>query len=323
MPTKRSPRKGSMQFWPRKRAKKETPRIRTTGKSSEPRPLVFAGYKVGMTHIIASDNRPNSMTKNEKISFPVTIIECPSLKICAVNFYKKHNNALSLSTSFISTKLDKELKRSIPLPKKSKVKIEDIKPEEYDEIRAVVYTQPKSTGIGKKKPELFEIPLGGNNQDKLSYLKENIGKEINIKDIFKPGQLVDIRAVTKGKGTQGPVKRFGISIRQHKSEKTKRGPGSLGGWKGQAHFMYRVAHAGQTGYHQRTEHNKWILKIGDNPEEINPKSGFQNYGVVKSPYILVKGSIPGPRKRLIVLAEPMRPNKKIPKETPNIIQIIK
>jgi large subunit ribosomal protein L3 len=312
-----------MQFWPRKKAKKQTPRIRSTGRSPESRPLAFAGYKVGMTHIIAIDSRPNSLTKNEKISMPVTVVECPSFKIAAINFYKKQNNALFLSTSFISTKLDKELKRSIPLPKKTKVKLEDIKPEEYEDIRALVYTQPKLTGIGKKKPELFEIPLGGTNQEKFSYLKENLGKEINIKDILKPGQLVDIRAVTKGKGTQGPVKRFGISVRQHKSEKTKRGPGSLGGWKGQGHFMYRIAHAGQTGYHRRTEYNKWIVKISDKPEEINPKSGFKNYGVVKNPYIFIKGSIPGPRKRLIMLTEPIRPNKKIPKEAPNITFIRK
>jgi large subunit ribosomal protein L3 len=321
MPTKRSPRKGSMQFWPRKRAKSQRARIRNTGKSNEIRPLVFAGYKVGMAHAIATDNRPNALTKNEKISIPVTIIECPSLKICAINFYKKQG--ASLSSSFISTKLDKELKRSIPIPKKNKNKLEDFKPEDYEDIRAVVYTQPKLTGIGKKKPELFELSLGGKNQEKLNYLKENLGKDINIKDVFKPGQLVDIRAVTKGKGTQGPVKRFGIAIRQAKSEKTKRGPGTLGGWKAQGHFMYRVAHAGQTGYHQRTEYNKWILKIGNKAEEINSKKGFQNYGVVKNPYILVKGSIPGSRKRLIMLTEPMRPNKKIPKEAPNILQVIK
>ena len=312
-----------MQFWPRKRAKKPRPRIRATGRSDEVKPLVFAGYKVGMTHIIAADNRPNSLTKNDKISIPATIIECPPFKIAAINFYKKTAYGLSLSTSFISTKLDKELKRSIIMPKKAKIKIEDIKPEDYDDIRAVVYTQPKNTGIGKKKPELFEISVGGKSQEKLTWLKENLGKEINIKDIFKQGQQVDIKAVTKGKGTQGPVKRFGISIRQHKSEKTKRGPGSLGGWKGQGHFMYRIAHAGQTGYHQRTEYNKWILKISDKPEEINPKGGFKNYGIVKNPYILLKGSLPGPRKRLIMLTEPLKPNKKIPKEAPNIIQITK
>src|SRR3989344_954150 len=100
-------------------------------------------------------------------------------------------------------------------------------------LTVVVYTQPKLTGIGKKRPEIFEIALGGSIKDKFEYAKQNIGKEIKITDIFKEGELVDIHGVSKGKGTQGPVKRFGISIRSHKAEKTKRGPGSLGGWRGQ------------------------------------------------------------------------------------------
>ena len=42
-----------------------------------------------------------------------------------------------------------------------------------------------------------------------------------------------------------------------------------------------VPQAGQTGYHQRTEYNKRLLKIGDNPDEINPKGGFLNYGLME------------------------------------------
>ncbi|MBI5072518.1 50S ribosomal protein L3, partial [Candidatus Woesearchaeota archaeon] len=105
----------------------------------------------------------------------------------------------------------------------------------------------------------------------------------------------------------------------HKSEKTKRGPGSLGGWISQAHFMYRVAHAGQMGYHNRTEWNKWIVKISDKPEEINPKGGFIHYGNVKNEYILVKGSVQGPAKRLIRFNIPKRPDKLVPKDAPSIV----
>ena len=107
-----------------------------------------------------------------------------------------------------------------------------------------------------------------------------------------------------------PVKRFGVALRMHRSEKTKRGPGSLGGWKGHAHFMYRVAHAGQMGYHRRTEYNKIILKIAEGPEGINPKAGFKHYGLVKNDYILVKGSVAGPQKRLIRFNHTIRPSKK-------------
>ena len=82
--------------------------------------------------------------------------------------------------------------------------------------------------------------------------------------------------------------------------------------------MYRVAHAGQMGYHQRTEYNKWILKISSNPEELKMKGGFIHYGNVKNSYILIKGSLPGPKKRLIRFNKALRPNKKIPNEAPSI-----
>jgi len=63
------------------------------------------------------------------------------------------------------------------------------------------------------------------------------------------------------------------------------------------------------GFQTRTEVNKRILKIGENGKEITPKSGFVNYGVIKRDYVLVEGSLPGPRKRLIRLRTAMRPPK--------------
>src|SRR3989344_3299263 len=165
----------------------------------------------------------------------------------------------------------------------------------------------------------------GSIKDKFEYAKQNIGKEIKITDIFKEGELVDIHGVSKGKGTQGPVKRFGISIRSHKAEKTKRGPGSLGGWRGQGHMMYRVAHAGQMGYHTRTEYNKWLMKIGHDQKDIegiNPKSGFRRYGVVKNPFLMIKGSVVGPTKRMIRINAAYRGDYKVPKEAPSIQKII-
>ena len=138
-----------------------------------------------------------------------------------------------------------------------------------------------------------------------------------VKDTLKEGQQLDMHAITKGYGVQGTVKRFGIALKQKKSEKGRRRPGSLGPWKGQAHIMYRVAQAGQTGYHQRLEINKLLLKMGEK-EEINPKGGFTNYSLVKNNYILVKGSIAGAKKRLIIMTPASRPNKLIPAEAADI-----
>jgi len=311
MPQKRTPRRGSLQFWPRRRSKRVFARVRSWPVSKEPKLLGFAGYKVGMTHLIINDNRKTSTTKNMDIFCPVTIIECPPIKTASIRFYKNTTSGLKLVSEMLAENLDKELERAIIMPKKGKGK----ETEDFDLVHIVVYTQPKLTGIGKKKPEMFEIAIGGNKDEQLAYAKNKLGKEIIIDDVFKEGQQLDVHAVTKAKGVQGPVKRFGISLKSHKSEKGRRTPGSLGGWKAQGHIMWRQAKAGKMGYHVRTEYNKWLLKIGK-ANDINKNGGFEHYGIIKNSYILVKGSIIGTKKRLIRINDPMRPNKKIPQEPP-------
>jgi large subunit ribosomal protein L3 len=296
-------RSGSMQFWPRKRAKSEVGRVRFWKEIKDANLIGFAGYKVGMAHVMFQDTR-DSTTKDKTISWPVTIVECPPLTAFSIKLYKNND---SVSQVF-AEKFNKHLQKSFNIPKKMK-KLADIKEDEFDDLKLIVHTNPSLTTIGKKKPEIFEIALGGGKDDKLKAAKELLGKDISLKDVFKNGQIVDVHAITKGKGFQGPVKRFGIALRSHRSEKTKRGPGSLGGWKGHAHFMYRIAHAGQMGYHRRTEYNKQILKISEADEKINPKSGFKHYGIVKNSYIMFKGSIAGPNKRLIRFNHNTRPNK--------------
>lgn len=305
-----------MQYWPRKRAKRQQARIRQWAPSEEVKPLAFAGYKVGMTHVLYTDARKNSKTKGEDISCPVTVVECPPLKIIGYNAYEEdsYGKRSKMSGIFSATK---ELVRRIRT-KKKEVKIDDSKLENISDVKLVVQTQPALTGIGKKKPEIFEVAIGGKDvKEKIEFAKSSLGKDIRISEIFSEGQLVDTHSITKGKGTQGPVKRFGVAIRQHKAEKTKRGPATLGPWHPH-HGNYRVPHAGKMGYHQRMEHSKWVMKISDEAEAINPKSGWQNYGVVKNDYVLVKGSVGGPRKRLIKLTKALRTIKKLQEASPEI-----
>lgn len=316
-----APRHGSMQYWPRKRASREHARVRTWASSTvsdKSTLLGFAGYKVGMTHTMAVDNRPKHLTKGDTIAMPVTIVECPDIVILGLNAYKKENGALKIAKTIMSDKSNKNLKRTL-VENKQKHDLSSIeRMTKIVEIRALVHTQPYKTNLGKKKPEVFEISLGGNVNAQIEFMKNNLGKEIPVNEVLKEGQLVDIHAVTKGKGFQGPVKRFGVGLRQHKAEKVKRGPGSLGPWRGQGHVMYRVAHAGQMGYHTRTFYNSWIVKLGDKVADINTKEGFRAYGVLKNKYLLFKGSLPGPAKRLLKFTAPMRPNKKVPTQAPQM-----
>lgn len=294
-------------------------RVRSWAGISEAKPLGFAGYKAGMTHVFVTDNRPNSLTKGEDIRLPVTVIECPPMKLIGFTLYKKDAYGFHAASQIFSDKLDKDLAKNFPLPKKQGKKVSDVKIEGYDDLTLVVQTQPKLTRIGKKKPAVFELGIGGDMPAKFDFVKNNLGKELKINDVFQEGMVLDSHAVTKGRGFQGPVKRFGVAIRQHKSEKTKRGPGSLGPWHGL--LNWRVSHAGQTGYHNRVDYNKWLLKIGSKPEEVNPKGGFLRYGILKNTYVLVKGSIQGPVKRMITLTRAVRPDPKIPKQAPAITYV--
>lgn len=299
MPTVHRPRAGTLQFWPRKRSKKLYSNVKFWKQTKENKLLGFIGYKVGMTHLHYIQQNPNFKKNLETVS-AATIIECPPLKPFSLRFYKKNHYGSKVITEILSKNLDKELSRKINLPKKQKEEI----PKEYDYLKLVVYTQPKLTGIGKKKPEIVEIGISGDLEFAKSLLNQ---KEIKIQDVLKENQYVDIHAVTKGKGTQGATKRFGVSLRQHKSEKSIRGVGSLGNWSAKT---WRVAHPGQMGFFKRLEHNKLVFKIGS--EDLIPKSGFHKYGKIKNDYIILKGSVAGTRKRPIIMTEPIRERKTFP-----------
>jgi large subunit ribosomal protein L3 len=321
MPKRHKPRKGSLQFWPRSRAKEILPSVNWIflyGKAThEHKVLGFFGYKVGMLRLLARDLTPHSLTKNKEIIIPATVLECPPLKLFSIRFYKQGKVAKEVVVSN-----EKELKKILKVPKQVDIKkLDDIGKnlDNYDDLMLVLYSNIRKTSI-KKTPDLAEIALAGTIKEKIDFAKNMIGKELNVQDIFKPGQLVDLHAVTKGKGFQGPLKRFGIGKRQHKSEKGLRRPGTLGPWT-PSRVRFYAPQAGQLGFFTRIIYNTKILNIAT--EKINPKEGFHNYGLVRNPYLIVKGSVQGPAKRPVLFTIPARPSKKILKENFEIIKILR
>ena len=141
----------------------------------------------------------------------------------------------------------------------------------------------------------MEIAIGGSKDERLAYARQVLGKEIKVEDVFEPGVSVDVHGITKGKGFQGTVKRFGVPIRQHKAEKTKRGYRNSWYWHPNR-VRYSVAQPGKMGYHLRTDYNKPILKIGKSGAEITPSGGVSKYGLLKNNYLLLKGSVVGSKK---------------------------
>jgi len=154
----------------------------------------------------------------------------------------------------------------------------------------------------------------------IKYAKEILGKELSVNDALSEGDMIDTIAITKGKGFQGHIKRWGVKLLTHKNSKHRRMIGTAGSWHPNW-IQSTVPQAGQMGYHQRTEFNKRVLKIGENGEEITPSGGFPNYGVVRNSYVLLHGSIPGPTKRLISMRDAIRYQRGVKVEKPEISYI--
>ena len=315
------PRRGSIAYSPRIRARSEIPRVRAWPMKKEAKLMGFAGYKAGMTHVIMTDDVPNSLTSGMEISIPVTILEAPPMKVAAIRVYKNTTYGAAAIAEAWTTELDKELNRAMAVPKKHDLpaalaKIDQlIRDGIAKDLRVIMYTLPeKVTGIPKKKPEIMENNIGGTElKARFEYAKTLLGKAVNISDVFANGDIIDVLAITTGKGTQGPVKRWGIQLQKSKHSRagSVREVGTLGAWH-PSHVSWRVPQMGQTGYHQRTEFNKRVMQIGKDGKTVTPEGGILNYGIVRNDYIIIKGSVPGPAKRLVRMRPAIRQKKTLP-----------
>lgn len=325
-------KRGSKQFWPRTRARKVTAQVGSWA-SKDVKEVGFLGfpvYKVGMTNIGMIDNFSHTVTKGTEINTPVTVLECPSIKIMSVRLFADDEYGNLQVVKEVEAKIkDKNLSRKLDVAKKTtKTPSEEdlinfAKENVVEGVKVKVITTPSEvSSLGKKKPEILELGVSGSVEDAIKFALSKLGTEVKMSEVFKAGELVDSHGVTKGFGFQGAVKRFGVKLTSHKSEKTRRHAGNVGAWT-PSRVTHTVPLAGQTGFHLRTEWNKWILKVSDNVEEINPAAGFAHYGLVKNEFMLIKGSVQGPKKRVITLVKATRPNKRYPKVAPEITYINK
>lgn len=301
------PRHGSLAFLPRGRAKSLLPRVKHWPDGKEG-PLGFVVYKVGMTSIHFIDNTPGSPTQGSEITKSCTVVAAPPLKVIGLVVYGQENGRLKDLGRFWVSNVPEEIKRRNPTfrPTPGTENINRLK-DQIAEVRLIVATQPNLVGAGKT-PNILEIKVGGLVSSALEKAQQLLGSEIRVSDVFKEGEYVDIIGVTKGKGFQGVVKRYGVSILQRKSRKTRRGVAAIGPWN--PHYvMYTVPRSGQMGYHRRTEYNKRILRISPDPSTINPSSGWHRFGLVKTDYLVLEGSVAGTPLRPLILRAPARPPK--------------
>ena len=321
------PRRGSLADSPRGRAKSMEARIRGWPQinSDEPRLLAHAGYKAGCVQLVSIDDREHTPSHGKQLVTLGTVIATPPITIVGIRGYSSDPNGRHAELDSFAKDLPKNVQNIL------KIKTEGTPVDEAEkrlkrikEIFAIVTTTPLDVNLEMKKPYIFEVKVeGGDIPKQFSFAKELLGKSVKVDQVFESGTYVDTAAITKGKGWQGVIYRWGAKRKQHKSRKTVREIGSLGPISPQ-NVMYTVPRAGQTGFHQRIEYDKRIMIMCNTEKEeykINPDGGFKHFGNVNGDFIIVKGSVPGTYRRLIKLRKQIRNEpKKVVK--PNVLEVV-
>ena len=104
-----------------------------------------------------------------------------------------------------------------------------------------------------------------------------VGGELKV-DLFEVGQMVDVAGVTKGKGFQGTIKRWGFTMGDatHGNSLSHRSPGSIGQRQTPGRVFKGKKMSGHMGNVRQSMQNLEVVKV-------DAERGL----------IAVKGSIPG------------------------------
>ncbi len=288
-----APRRGSLAFRPRGRAKSLLPRIRTWPKvdSDKPTMLGFPAFKAGTIHVVTVDDRAKTPNFGKPLFNMSSVLSLPESEVVGLRLYS-HENGRDLPLADV--KSTGQTSEKLPLVSTRRV-------------TAIVATVPHDIGLSQKQSIVLEVGVSGADvKSQAEYVLGLIGKKVKFADVFKAGMYVDVLGITKGKGFEGPVTRFGVKRKQHKSRKSVRAVGVIGPWHPAA-VMYTVPRAGQMGFHQRTETGKRILITANASEKpITPAGGFLHFGEVKGEYAVVRGSVPGPARRFVMVRRGVR-----------------
>jgi len=188
-------------------------------------------------------------------------------------------------------------------------------------IRIIAHTQMKLMKKRQKKAHVMEIQLnGGTIAEKVEWARQHFEKPVKVSEVFSPDEMIDVIGVTKGKGFKGVTSRWHCKKLPRKTHKGLRKVACIGAWH-PSRVSFTVARAGQKGYHHRTEINKKIYRIGKGiytkdgkqvknnasteydatEKSITPMGGFPHYGEVNCDFLMIKGCVVGPKKRVITL----------------------
>ncbi len=119
-----------------------------------------------------------------------------------------------------------------------------------------------------------------------------VGQEVSC-SIFEGIELIDVIGTSKGKGTEGPIRRWNQSRGpETHGSKYHRGGGSIGSASYPARVLKGMPMAGRMGNERVTVQNLELVRVD---AERN--------------LLLVKGAIPGPKGGLVIVQEAVKASK--------------
>jgi large subunit ribosomal protein L3 len=317
--------RGSLQYWPHRRAGRRLARLRRHPKAAEPVMNIVA-FKAGMTHVMMVDDS-TSPSKNMEVMRSCTILEIPRMEVYGIRLYAKDPvaNYSKAVTEIINKPAAAKLKIKTIKNDESKLGAFKDKAKDYSSISALIASYPKEINAEQNHPLRFESPVGGKTiEESFDNAAKLLGKEIKASDFFKAGEFIDVSSVSTGKGWASAIKRHNATRQYRKATGRIRHVGPLGSF-GDANIRFTVPRAGQMGYNYRTEHNKRILKIGTKADvdSVNTNGGFKNYGPISGDFIMLDGSVPGTTKRVVRVRKSIRERNIMGIKEPKIIQVAK
>lgn len=304
------------------------------------------GYKAGMTHVVRGiEKREARKTIKKDIVEPVTVVETPPIKVVGMvgyietprglrafstvwaqnlpanvirRFYKNYYVAKKKAFTKYSQKYNEDANS------KKSVKRDISRIKKYCQVvRVLVATQIEKCKLRQRKAHLMEIQVnGGDVAAKVDWAQGKFENEIAVGEVFANDEMVDTISITRGKGTQGVIKRFGVSRLPRKTRRGLRKVACIGAWHPSA-VKWTVARTGNLGYYHRTQINQKIYRVGAGAirgiennastesdahiKNITPIGGFPHYGIVNEDFLLLRGNVMGPRKRQITIRKSLIP----------------
>jgi large subunit ribosomal protein L3e len=344
------PRYAHLGYLPKRRTKYAKGKIRSFPKDDRSKPVhltAFMGYKAGMTHVVRHfEKREGKKSIKKDIVEPVTVVECPPIKIIGmVGYITTPRGLRTLATVYaqsLPTGVIRRFYKNYHVAKRNAFKNyrknrypEDAKSRDHvnrdinriekycSTVRVLCCTQIEKLKFRQRKSHIMEIQLnGGTIAEKVAWAKSHFEQEVSVGEVFSMNEMVDTIAITRGHGTTGVIKRFGVTRLPRKTHRGLRKVACIGAWHPSA-VKWTVGRSGNQGYFHRTHLNQKVYRVGEGAvrgaqnnastdqdpdvKNITPVGGFPHYGIVNEDFLLLKGAVMGPRRRQITIRKSMNP----------------